>query len=97
MLPDAGVREDGDAIPEWQGSVVIGALGAQQLHRVVLADDASRVEMHEVYLRSTFGRLRDVVMGDDGELYVTTSNCDGRGDCPADGDKILRVTRSSAE
>jgi len=28
-------------------------------------------------------------MGPDGELYVTTSNCDGRGSCPRDGDKIL--------
>jgi len=27
-------------------------------------------------------------MGPDGELYVTTSNCDGRGSCPRDGDKI---------
>jgi len=40
------------------------------------------------------GRLRDVVMGPDGAPYVTTSNCDGRGDCPRDRDKILRLLPS---
>jgi hypothetical protein len=32
-------------------------------------------------------------MGPDGAPYVTTSNCDGRGDCPDDKDRILRITR----
>jgi hypothetical protein len=31
------------------------------------------------------------VQGPDGFLYVTTSNCDGEGDCPPDGDKIIRI------
>ncbi|MFN7135284.1 MAG: PQQ-dependent sugar dehydrogenase, partial [Myxococcales bacterium] len=38
-----------------------------------------------------FGRLREVLMGPDGHLYVTTSNCDGRGECPSDKDRILRI------
>jgi glucose/arabinose dehydrogenase len=80
----------GTAISEWQGNVLIGSLGATHLHRVVL--EAGRVASHEVYLTNA-GRLREVIMGPDGELYVTTSNCDGRGDCPADKDRILRVTR----
>jgi len=29
-----------------------------------------------------------------GAVYLTTSNCDGRGDCPADRDKILRLLPS---
>jgi glucose/arabinose dehydrogenase len=86
----------GTAIPEWRGDLLVGVLGSKHLHRVKFAADRS-VAAHEVYLAgdppSGFGRLRDVVMGPDEELYATTSNCDGRGNCPADGDRILRITR----
>lgn len=84
----------GDAISEWRDSLLVGSLGAKHLHRVALSDDGERVAAHEVYFLgdppSGHGRLRDVVMGPDGHLYATTSNCDGRGDCPEDGDRILR-------
>jgi aldose sugar dehydrogenase len=62
---------------------------------VVFAKDGRTVVRNERYLhgKQGHGRLRDVVMGPDGHLYVTTSNCDGRGDCPADGDRILRIRR----
>lgn len=85
----------GDAIAEWTGSLLVGSLGAKHLHRVVL--DGATVSRHETYLvgepPAGAGRLRDVIMGPDGDLYVTTSNCDGRGNCPPDGDRILRLTR----
>jgi glucose/arabinose dehydrogenase len=80
----------GTKIPEWRGSLLVGVLGARHLHRVVF--DGDQVRRHEAYV-TDHGRLRDVVMGPDGELYVTTSNCDGRGECPAEKDAILRVTR----
>ena len=88
----------GQAIPEWTGSLIIGTLGSKHLHRAMF-DPANpkRVKLHEVYFEGDppggYGRLRDVVMGPDGQLYVTTSNCDGRGNCPADRDKILQITR----
>lgn len=81
----------GDAIPEWEGSLIIGTLRSKHLHRVVIQDGI--VENHEVYLQDEYGRIRDVAMGDDGELYITTSNCDGRGTCPGEKDKIIRITR----
>jgi aldose sugar dehydrogenase len=82
----------GTAIPEWRESLLIGSLRSQHLHRVKFSDsDPAMVELHEVYFENAAGRLRDVVMGPDGVPYVTTSNCDGRGDCGADRDKILRI------
>jgi glucose/arabinose dehydrogenase len=74
----------------------MGILGAKQLHRVVLdAKEPHHVLSHEGYFEgdppSGYGRLRDVVQGPDGALYVTTSNCDGRGNCPDDKDAILRI------
>ena len=40
-----------------------------------------------------FGRIRDVVHGPDGYLYIITSNRDGRGLPSSDDDKILRITQ----
>jgi len=96
--PGGAALYTGDAIPEWRGSLIVGTLESKHLHRVLFNEaDPRRIARHEVYLRGDppngFGRLREVVMGPDRELYVTTSNCDGRGSCPEDGDKILRITR----
>lgn len=106
--PGGAAFYTGTRIPEWRGSLMVGVLGAKHLHRVVLSSPidltrcrtpacAPTIDRHETYFLGEppdgFGRLRDVVMGPDDELYVTTSNCDGRGTCPPDGDKILRITR----
>lgn len=89
--PGGAAVYTGSAIPEWRGSLLIGTLGSEHLHRVVIED--GRLVQHEGYFAGEHGRLREVTMGPDGELYVTTSNCDGRGNCPPEGDVILRVTR----
>ncbi|GAB4380998.1 MAG: PQQ-dependent sugar dehydrogenase [Elainellaceae cyanobacterium] len=95
--PGGAAVYTGDAIPEWKGSLLIGTLGSEHLHRVVFDPEAPyQVQTHEVYFgdgSNSLGRLRDVTMGPDNQLYVTTSNCDGRGNCPPEGDRILRITR----
>jgi glucose/arabinose dehydrogenase len=93
-MPPGGLAVvDERSIASWAGNIVTGTLGSKHLHRIVLDDDLA-VGTHETYLLGDapdgFGRLRDVVNGPDG-LYVTTSNCDGRGTCPPEGDMILRV------
>lgn len=80
----------GSAIPEWKGSLLVGVLGSTHLHRVVF-DAERRVASHEVYFDGTLGRIREVISGPDGELYLTTSNCDGRGSCPAEKDRVVKV------
>lgn len=80
----------GNAFPEWKGSLLVGVLGSTHLHRVVF-DAERRVSSHEVYLQGTLGRIREVITGPDGELYLTTSNCDGRGTCPSDKDRIVKL------
>jgi glucose/arabinose dehydrogenase len=95
-LPPAGAAlYTGDAIDAWEGSLIIGTLGSRHLHRVVFEENSRVVESHSVYFQGDspegYGRLREVVMGPDGHLYVTTSNCDGRGTCPPEKDMILRI------
>lgn len=84
----------GSALPGWEGDLVIGVLGfsgsPNHLHRLRLGASGN-VLLSEVYLSQEHGRLRDVVLGPDGALYVTTSNCDGRGTCGT-GDVVLRIT-----
>ena len=95
MPPGGAAIYRGSEIPEWEGSLLIGVMGftskTRHLHRLSV-DEFGSATLHEVYLAEEYGRLREVIMGPDGGLYVTTSNCDGRGDC-GEGDRILRVGR----
>jgi aldose sugar dehydrogenase len=90
----------GDAVPEWKGSFLVGTLGSRHLHRLVLAPGSPpRLARHEVYFAGDpprgLGRVREVVTGPDGAPWLTTSNCDGRGSCPAEKDRVVRVVRDS--
>ncbi|MGH7313345.1 MAG: PQQ-dependent sugar dehydrogenase, partial [Candidatus Rokuibacteriota bacterium] len=68
----------------------IAALRGQRLLRVGLAADGSVTGVSSL-LEGTYGRLRDVVVGPDGALYVATSNRNGRGSPAANDDRILRL------
>lgn len=91
--PGGGSVYRGGAIPAWRGSFLFGTLRSRHLHRVVL--EGGRAVHHEVYLAGDppagLGRVRDVVEGPDGAVWVTTSNCDGRGTCPPERDVIVRI------
>jgi aldose sugar dehydrogenase len=74
----------------WRGSFVFASLRGEQLRRLVFRD--GRVVADRALLTGRFGRLRTVVEGPRGELYVLTSNRDGRGDPRPGDDRILRIT-----
>ena len=81
-------------IPEWPGNLIIASLRSEHLQCVVFDPQSPQQrQQHEVYWPGEYGRLCDAIIGPDGELYITTSNCDGRGGCPPEGDKILPITR----
>jgi glucose/arabinose dehydrogenase len=74
----------------WRGRLLVANLRGAHLRAFVLSADGTRVERQEVVL-SGFGRLRDVVEGPDGAVYVLTSNRDGRGRPTETDDRILRL------
>jgi glucose/arabinose dehydrogenase len=80
-----------DAIPSLRGSLLFTTLAGSSL--VVLDFDArySRVVSQRVVEENTYGRLRDVLVGPDGTIYLATSNRDGRGRPASEDDRILRI------
>jgi glucose/arabinose dehydrogenase len=84
----ATVLQDG-AIPQWEGDLFVAALRGERLWRFDL-EDGRIVEADEL-LVGEYGRLRTVVVGPDGALWVLTTNRDGRGS-PQDGDdRVVRL------
>lgn len=86
------VRRRGSA---WTGDFLFACLRGEQLRRLVLRGD--EVVRDEPLLTGRFGRLRTVVEGPDGALYVLTSNRDGRGLPRRGDDRILRVVPPAAQ
>ena len=70
------------------GRLWLGALRGERLWRV---DVGARASAEKGFLVGDYGRLRTVVAAPDGNLWVTTSNRDGRGDPADDDDRILLV------
>jgi glucose/arabinose dehydrogenase len=66
---------------DWAGSLFVATLKEQDLRRFAVT--GTTVVPKEVLLDQKYGRLRSVVQGPDGALYITTSN--------GSGDRIIRV------
>ncbi|HYY22495.1 MAG TPA: PQQ-dependent sugar dehydrogenase [Thermoleophilaceae bacterium] len=73
----------------WSGDFLVGCLIGEQVRR--LSFDGSRVTRNEALFEGDFGRIRTVVEGPDGALYLLTSNRDGRGTPREGDDRVLRV------
>jgi glucose/arabinose dehydrogenase len=83
---------ESDLIPGWQGSLLVTSLRGSTLFRLTLSADGTRVTAREALYAGEYGRLRDVLVGPAGEVYVATSNRDGRGRPASDDDRILKIT-----
>lgn len=76
-------------VASYQDSIFYGGLRGQALFQLNLGN----MELKE-HFRGQLGRIRDVVLGPDNMLYITTSNRDGRGNPSPDDDKILIINPS---
>ncbi len=92
VAPSGASFSTGKALPSFQGDFFFANLRGEVLIRVRFdPKDPRRVLETEELFRDVYGRLRDVVVGPDGALYVATSNRDGRGRPRPGDDRILRV------
>jgi glucose/arabinose dehydrogenase len=71
------------------GRLWLGALKGERLWRVEV--DGSRANSPEDFFVGDYGRIRTIALAPDGNLWVTTSNRDGRGKPSARDDLILEV------
>lgn len=80
IAPSGLTVYSGKLFPEWRGNFLIGGLVSQALIRLVLRDD--RVVGEERLLTDRHERIREVVEGPDGAIYLLTDEENG---------KLLRV------
>ena len=87
ISPSSLLFYDGDRFKGWKGSMFVGALTARALMRVSF-NQPSQAERREPLLATLNARIRDVILGPDGNLYVTTEQASGGR--AADG-TVLRI------
>lgn len=76
----------------YNGEFFFGALRGEALWRIVFSeDDPDAILLAEEVPLPSLGRIRNVLAGQDGALYFTTSNRDGRGSARKGDDKLLRL------
>jgi len=71
------------------GSIFFAGLRGQTLYEAEIQNqEVNRLNQH---LEGEYGRLREVELGPDGYLYISTSNRDGRGNPSSRDDRIIRL------
>lgn len=70
-------------------SLFFAGLRGQTLYEAVIEND--QVTTVKEHFKGEIGRIREVIAGPDGMLYITTSNRDGRGNPKDTDDVILRI------
>ena len=84
LSPSPGISSfiiyDGADFPKWQDQFLVGSLRGRSLFRFVIDDDKL---VHKETLFAGVGRIRDIEIGANGELYVLFEN--------NAGSKIVRI------
>jgi aldose sugar dehydrogenase len=95
IAPSGAAFYQGTRFSQFVGNLFVATLRGTHLLRLVVDAQGRRVTRQERLLEGTFGRLRDVVVGPDGYIYICTNNRDGRGSPVAADDRIIRLSPGS--
>jgi len=89
--PSGATFYDSKNIPEWTNKYFVATLRGGHLRMLDLNLEENQVISSEALFSNTYGRLRDASIGPDGNLYLLTSNRDGRGAPAENDDRILKI------
>jgi glucose/arabinose dehydrogenase len=84
IAPSGMTRYLGDLFPAWRGSLLVGALADKSVHRVEL--EGLTAKDSGALFKELGERIRDVVSGPEGAVYLLTDSPEGR---------VLRIVPSS--
>ncbi len=92
IAPAGAVFCTGRRFPAWRDAFLfVGLRGASLWVAQLRSDGSEGIARVDRGLQDQYGRLRAITEGPDGLLYLSTSNCDGRGTPGPDDDRILRL------
>ena len=99
-IAPSGLAIVNDPGSPWHGDLLVGAMRAQHLRRVVVdhSGDAPEVVAEHLLYEREFGRIRAVEQAPDGSIWFSTSNADTpgepvRGLVGENGDLLYRLVR----
>lgn len=92
IAPAAVMFYSSDVLPQFTGDFFIAALYGQGIYRYEFdKSDQSKITFTEKMPDVNVGRVREITQSQDGSIYFTTSNADGRGNAAAGEDRIYRI------
>lgn len=92
IAPSGATFCTGRRYPAWRNAFLFMTLRGASLFVVRLDEnDPGQIADMQRGLEDEFGRLRNIIEGPDGYLYLTTSNRDGKGTPTDQDDRVLRL------
>lgn len=73
----------------FNNSIYFSGLRGQALYQAILERE-NVIDLKE-HFKGEFGRIREVILGPNNMLYITTSNRDGRGNPTQQDDRVIRI------
>ena len=93
LAPSGLIIYQGDLFPQWHWKILVAWLVGT---RIVVIDPNSGVE-EEILMKDDYGRLRALAQNSLWEIFVTSSNRDGRGSAQDWDDRIYKITASTQD
>ena len=91
-------------VPEWQNSLLVVNLKGRALRVLSLNEPGDEVTGESIFFQKRFGRMRDLCVAPNGDVYLATSNKDWHprlqpwmyDSLPEGGDRIIRLQKANS-